>query len=119
MWLPSLVALLSAMLLVIPLIAAYWFAPYLTLMHGVKPVAAMKASLMACIRNFFPMIVYDLAMLAIAIVAALPSITVIGILLTIPAFIVLAMMSVAGIYTGYRDMFTDEVSRPAAGMVTL
>ncbi len=33
-------------------------------MHGVKPVAAMKASFMACIRNFVPFLVYGIVMLA-------------------------------------------------------
>ncbi len=120
MVLPSLLAFLTAMLLVIPLLAAYWFAPYLTLMHGVKPVAAMKASLMACIRNFFQMFVYGLGMLVIGIVVALPSaIPLLGWLFTMCAYFVLAMMSIAAIYTGYRDIFTDEVSRPAAATVTL
>jgi hypothetical protein len=119
--LPFLLAFLSAMLLVVPLIAAYWFAPYLTLMHGVKPIAAMRASLMACIRNFFQMFVYGVGMLAAWVIAAIPVAfaPILGILFMIAAYIVLMMMSIAAMYTSYRDIFTDEVSRPASAMVTL
>ncbi|HLX23923.1 MAG TPA: BPSS1780 family membrane protein [Usitatibacter sp.] len=120
MWLPTLLAFLTAMLLVVPLMAAYWFAPYLTLMHAVKPVAAMKESLMACVRNFFQMFVYGLGMLVVGLVVALPAIIpILGWIFTMCAYLVLAMMSIAAIYTSYRDIFTEEVSRPAAATVTL
>ena len=35
------------------------------------------------------------------------------------AWVVLVLMSIAAIYASYRDIFTDEVSRPEAATVTL
>jgi len=119
-WLRATLAFLVAMLFFIPLLAAYWFAPYLTLMHGVKPLAAMHASLMACIRNFFQMFVYGVAMLAIAILVSLPVIIpILGWIFMACAYFVLMMMSIAALYASYRDIFTEEVSRPASATVTL
>ena len=49
----SLVAFLLGALVVlgllVPLLAAFWFAPALVIMHGVAPVEAMKASFGACL----------------------------------------------------------------------
>lgn len=120
MWLPFLLAMLFALLLLVPLLAAYWFAPYLVLMNGVRPLAAMKASLMACIVNFLQMAVYGIVMLVIGIVLSLAAIVpILGWIFVPCAWFVLVLMSIAAIYTSYRDIFTDEVSRPAAATVTL
>jgi hypothetical protein len=120
MWLPFMLAMLFALLLLIPLVASYWFAPYLVFMHGVKPVAAMKASLMACIRNFFQMAVYGVAMLVLWIVATIPVIVpILGWILTCLAYVVLVMISITGVYVSYRDIFTEETSRPESATVTL
>src|SRR5437764_335017 len=63
---------LVAMALVIPLIAALWFAPALVYMHDMAPLAAMKASLGASFRNFVPFLLYGIVMLVLAIVAVIP-----------------------------------------------
>jgi hypothetical protein len=120
MWLPFLLGMLFSMLLFIPLLAAYWFAPFLVFMNGVKAVAAMKASLMACIRNFFQMFVYGVAMVVLWIVLTVPVIVpILGWLVTAIAYVVLAMMSFIAVYPSYRDIFTEEVSRPESATVTL
>jgi hypothetical protein len=120
MWLPFLLAMLFALLLLVPLLAAYWYSPFLVLMHGVRPVAAMKASLMACIANFFQMAVYGIVMLVIGIAVSLAMIVpILGWVFAPCAWVVLILMSIAAIYTGYRDIFTEEVSRPPAATVTL
>jgi uncharacterized membrane protein len=75
----------------------------------VKPLEAMKASLLACMRNFFPMALYGLVMIVIALVACIPAIVpILGWLVTAAAFFVLMVMSFIAIYSGYRDMFTDD-----------
>jgi uncharacterized membrane protein len=120
LWLPFLLTVLVSLLFFIPLLAAYWYAPYLVLMNAVKPVAAMKASLMACIRNFFPMLVYGIAMFVLFIVVAIPAVVpILGWLVSALAYLVLFMMSVTAVYSSYRDIFTEEVSRPGGATVTL
>ena len=52
--------------LAVPLMAAYWFAPALAMLHDMPAIPAMKASFVACLRNFMPMTVYGLLMLALA-----------------------------------------------------
>jgi hypothetical protein len=117
--LPILLGLLVALALFVPLLAAYWFAPYLVLMHGVGPVAAMKASFGACVRNFLAFFVYGLVLLAIAILALLPSIVpILGWIFTTLAFLVLLVMNFTGVYPAYRDIFTEEVA-PAAPQVVV
>jgi hypothetical protein len=104
---------LIALALFLPLLAAYWFAPFLVIMHDMPPVAAMKASLVACFKNFFTYAVYGIVMIVIAIVAAIPIvIPILGWLVTFAAFVVLFVISLSGIYAAYRDIFTED-ERPA------
>ncbi|HEY2627537.1 MAG TPA: BPSS1780 family membrane protein [Usitatibacter sp.] len=120
MWLPFLLVTLVSLLFFIPLLAAYWFAPYLVLMNGMKPVEAMKASLMACISNFLQMFVYSIAMLGLMIVVSIPVIIpILGWIFVAIAYLVLGMMSITGVYVSYRDIFTEEISRPDSATVTL
>jgi uncharacterized membrane protein len=88
----------------VPLLAAYWFAPALIVMHGVTPVAAMKESFSACLRNFVPFLVYGLIMTVFAILAALPFF--LGYLAWIP-------LAITSTYAAYRDIFTEEAASPA------
>jgi hypothetical protein len=90
--------------LMVPLLAAYWFAPALVIMHDMKPVAAMKASFFACLRNFVPFLVYGLVMLVALIIAMIPF--GLGMLVWVP----LAMTST---YVAYRRIFTEESAAPA------
>ena len=89
---------LVVMALAIPLMAAYWFAPALAMLHDVPAIPAMKESLLACLRNFMPMLVYGLVMLALALLAVLP----LGL-----GLIVWAPLMVATVYTSYRSVFTE------------
>ncbi|HET7729633.1 MAG TPA: BPSS1780 family membrane protein [Usitatibacter sp.] len=87
--------------LLVPLMAAYWFAPALVMMHGMKPLAAMKASFFACFRNFVPFIVYGLVMLVALIVAMIPF--GLGMLVWLP-------LAITSTYVAYRRIFTEEAS---------
>ena len=92
--------------LMVPLLAAYWFAPALVMIHDMPPVAAMKASFFACLRNFVPFIVYGLIMLAAFVVALIPF--GLGMLVWIP-------LAITSTYVAYRRIFTDDAaSVPAA-----
>ena len=102
--------------LFLPLVAAYWFAPSLVIMHDVPPLAAMKASLFACVRNFFTYIVYGIVAIVVAILAMLPSIVpILGWLVTFVAFCMLFIMNFTSAYAAYRDIFTQD-STPASAV---
>ena len=89
----------------IPLLAAYWFAPVLVMMHDVKPVEAMKASFFACFRNFLPFLVYSLVMMVALIVAMIPF--GLGLLVWVP-------LAITSTYVAYRHIFTRDIAVSAA-----
>jgi uncharacterized membrane protein len=89
---------LVMMALMVPLTAAYWFAPALVMMHDMSPVAAMKESFMACLRNIIPFLVYGIVMTLAAIVAIIPF----GL-----GFLVWLPVAIASTYVAYRDIFTE------------
>lgn len=84
--------------LTVPLMAAYWFAPALVMMHGMSPAAAMKESFFACFRNFVPFLLYGLVMTVGAFLAVLPF--GLGLLVWFP-------IAIASTYVAYRQIFTD------------
>jgi len=94
----SLIIVLLAALLGAPLLMAYWFAPALVLFRGDEPLAAMKASFAACMRNVPPFLVYGLLGIALAVVASIPF----GL-----GWFVLAPVYGATIYTSYKDIFGE------------
>lgn len=94
-----LVAMLTALVLLIPLLMAYWFAPALVFFHDMPAAQAMKASFSACLRNWLPFTVYGLAGLALTIAAMIPF--GLGLLVLVPVI-------TASIYTGYKDIFVPE-----------
>ena len=89
-------ATLAGMLIALPLMMAYWFAPALVMLRHDEPVAAMKASFGACLANMWPMLVYSLVGLVLAIVATIPF----GL-----GWIVLAPVFAASVYASYKDIF--------------
>jgi uncharacterized membrane protein len=98
-----LVGVLVMMALLVPLLAAYWFAPALVMMHDMKPMAAMRESFFACMRNFVPFLVYGLVVFVLAIVAAIPF----GL-----GYLVLVPVMLASTYVAYRQIFTYETAAP-------
>ena len=89
-------ALLAALALALPVYMALWFAPSLVVFNNLKPVEAMKASFLACLKNIVPFLLYGVILLALCVVAAIP----LGL-----GFLVLGPVVIASIYTGYRDIF--------------
>ena len=89
---------LVVLALMVPLMAAYWFAPALVMMHDLSPVAAMKASFFACFRNFVPFLLYGLVMTIAAVLAAIPF----GL-----GFLVWVPLAIASTYVAYRQIFTE------------
>jgi len=85
--------------LMVPLMAAYWFAPALVMLHDMAPIEAMKASFFACFRNFVPFLLYGLVMFIAGIIAVIPF--GLGMLVWVP-------VAVASTYVAYRQIFTEE-----------
>ena len=88
---------------------AYWFAPALVMLRNDEPVAAMKASFVACLANVVPMLVYSLIGLVLAIVATIPF----GL-----GWFVLGPVFAASVYASYKDIFgaprVDELRAASA-----
>ncbi len=89
-------AVLLGLLLAIPLMMAFWFAPALVALRNDEPLAAAKASFDACLRNMLPMLVYSLLGLVFAIVASIPLFL---------GWLVLAPVFAASVYASYKEIF--------------
>jgi len=92
----ALLALLVGMLLGIPLLMAYWYAPALVAFRNDEPLAAMKTSFSACLVNMLPMLVYSLLGLVFAIAATIPF----GL-----GWFVLGPVFATSVYASYKDIF--------------
>ncbi len=98
-----LLGVLVVLALSVPLLAAYWFAPALVIMHGLAPTAAMKESFSACFRNLLSFLVYGIVMTLFAILAMIPF--GLGLLVWIP-------VAIASTYAAYRAIFTEPDAQP-------
>jgi uncharacterized membrane protein len=88
--------ILFAMLLIVPILMAYWYAPVLIGLHNLKAVEAMKLSFVACLKNMLPFLLYGLIFTVILVVAIIPF--GLGLIVAIPV-----MMT--SLYTSYVDVF--------------
>ncbi len=92
------VVFLLALVLVIPIYAALYFAPALVVFNDYKPVDAMKASFFAVFKNIVTFIVFAIVAIVASIIAAIP--LGLGYLVLGPVFMIL-------IYSSYRDVFYE------------
>jgi hypothetical protein len=103
-------------LLLAPVLMAYWFAPVLAAWHGLSVGKALFFSLMACWINWRAFLTYGIALALVA--AVLPGVVLAVLLLifpgaanfltalvTVPAMLVLAPIVFASFYVSYRDVF--------------
>jgi len=94
------VALLLAILIIsallLPLVMAMWFAPLLVVFHEMGAWESMKQSFTGCLRTIVPFLIYGLALLVLAVLAAVP----LGL-----GWLILWPVIAASIYTGYRDIY--------------
>ena len=81
---------------ILPFWMAVTFAPALVLLNGVAVTDALRMSLMACLRNILPMLLYSLILIGLFILGALP--------LLLGLLVVLPVVTLSG-YTAYRDIF--------------
>ncbi len=92
----AMLALLLGLLLGIPLMMAYWFAPALVVFRNAEPWAAMMSSFRASLANVMPMLIYSLLGLVFAFVASIPF--GLGWLVLLPVF-------AGSVYASYKDIF--------------
>ncbi|RLJ16823.1 hypothetical protein DJ031_15225 [bacterium endosymbiont of Escarpia laminata] len=90
---------LLVMAIAIPLMMAYWFAPALVVLDGLKAMDAMKLSIRGCLKNVLPFLVYGIVGMVLFILGAIPF--GLGLLVVLP-------MMVASIYVSYRDIYFDK-----------
>ena len=88
--------ILFAMLFIVPILMAYWYAPVLIGLHSLKAVEAMKLSFNACLKNMLPFLLYGLIFTVLLVVAIIPF--GLGLIVAIPV-----MMT--SLYTSYVDVF--------------
>ncbi|MES9969763.1 MAG: BPSS1780 family membrane protein [Candidatus Thiodiazotropha sp.] len=91
-----LIGMLVALLLFVPIIMAYLFAPALVALNDMSAWEAMKASFMGCMRNILPFFLYSLAAIGLMIVGFIPF--GLGLLIVSPILI-------AALYSAYRDIY--------------
>ena len=107
-----------ALVLLCPLIRAYWYAPVLAGWHGLSPAKALFFSFVACLRNWRPFLVYSLAIGVVAtlvpgivlgiLAALLPSgASLVLVLMMVLLILVLAPTLFASFYVSYRDVFVS------------
>jgi len=95
----AVVALTAVLLLLLPLSMAWYFAPALIAIDEQGPMAAMGSSLMGCLRNALPLLIYGLIFIVLAILATIP----IGL-----GWLVLLPVAITSTYAAYRDIFHDD-----------
>lgn len=83
--------------LIIPVIMAYWFAPVLIKLNGVKPLQAFKLSFFACLKNILPFLLYSLIAVVIVFISTIP--LGLGLIVTMPVLMIV-------MYASYKDIFS-------------
>jgi hypothetical protein len=113
---PFLAATRLALILLVPLMMAYWYAPALAAWHGFTAGKALFFSFYACLRNWRAFIAYAAAIVVFG--ALLPgavlgllavlipeSVNLVATLFTVPMLLILAPTLFASFYASYRDVF--------------
>jgi uncharacterized membrane protein len=90
--------LLLGSTLVLPAIAATWYAPALIVFGNARPLQAMGLSLKACLRNWAALLMNGLALFPVLLLALIP---LFGMMVVIPV-----MLGTA--YLGYQSMFASK-----------
>mgnify|MGYP006273162843 CR=1 FL=1 len=102
------VAMLAGLGVSLPLMMATWYAPLLVFLDDIKPSAALYLSMLACMKNARPLLVYG-----VTLMFPLFLFTRVGLALgqVDLGLWLLAPLIVPSIYASYRDIF---VRAPAA-----
>lgn len=106
---------LFVMLLMTPVLMAWWFAPVLAAWHRLTVGRSLFFSFVACWMNWRPFLVYGIGLLIVAgivpgvllgiLLLALPAPNLATALVTMPMVLVIAPTIFASFYASYRDIF--------------
>lgn len=91
-------AYLVGLALLLPVMAANWFAIPLMVFQNEGVFSALGKSFKACFKNIIPLTIYSIVLLLLVVVSMIP--LGLGLLITMP-------MAFITIYTGYRRIFTE------------
>jgi len=91
-------AYLIGLALLLPVMAANWFAVPLIVLQDNGVFEALGKSFKTCFRNIIPLTIYSIVLLFLILVSMIP--LGLGLLITFP-------MAFLTIYTGYRRIFTE------------
>jgi hypothetical protein len=95
----------------LPLLMLVWFAPLLVVFNGLAPLAAMRLSFAACVRNMLPFLVYSAGIVLLWLVLSLPAaLGDIGGLLVIALLVASIPVLICSIYASYKDIFAARTS---------
>ena len=92
----ALLFMLVFVLLSVPLLMAFWFAPALVLFKDAAPLPAMILSFRACLKNTLSFLVYGVLACVLMVLAAIP----LGL-----GFVVLIPVFIGSFYWSYVDIF--------------
>ena len=97
-------AMIVSTVATLPVTAATFLAAPLVILHGARPMQAMKMSFFACVKNIVPWVLFGILMFLIIMLSALPLL--LGLFVTVPA----ALLT---FYPIYRDVFiAEEIASP-------
>lgn len=120
-----LLAVLVFLLLFVPVMMGYWFAPVLAAWHGLPAVKSLFFSYYACLRNLRAFLIYGAALALLSVVAPAVLVALFRVILgtqgakfalivLTPCFFVLMATVFASFYTSYRDIFREDAAAGAA-----
>ena len=105
--------MLVALVLYLPVALLFWHAPALVYWHGVTPVKSLFFSLVACVRNAGAFLVFGVCWvgvlllfgMVISVIGGLGGNPVVGAMVLVPGFLMMATMFYTSIYFSFRDSF--------------
>ncbi len=116
-------ALQVTLILMVPLLMAFWFAPMLAAWEGMPAMKALFFSFIACARNWRAFLTYGLGVAFISAIlpgivlgivgaATAPLLRMVAIAMSLPLLFVFVPTLFASFYVSYRDVFvcTDEAA---------
>lgn len=115
-----------ALVLMMPVIMAWWYAPVLAAWHGFSAGKALFFSLAACLRNWRAFLAYTACALFFGgllpglllgvLVSLMPAAAgIVPTLVTLPLIFVLAPTLVASFYVSYREVFSEDAPPAETG----
>ena len=100
-----LIVVLLALMLYVPLIMAFWFAPALVALGHLNALEAIKLSFSGCMVNVIPFLLYGVVGLILSVLASIP----LGL-----GWLILCPMMLASLYLSYRDIFESGADEPVS-----